>query len=623
MIKYRVYVKKAKENVSTSYSERMVNSTTYYVSNKINVDRRHHYYLLTINGTPTEYTILQYDQNGDRITPNRILSDINNSDSIYDKIYIPNENVKSIELRINKSAFQDTANKLLFLKSQSPILIHDNCSPDPSYHLSDITLHLEDSAAGYLEFGINPKHIYYKNKINLWTDTFYVVRSYSDGSEKIIWDGRAITEDIVVGTKVYHCEGALSYLNDSRVVANDGHAANTTVYDFIQDRIINEQTDNSITHNVMDRSFYGKKERDNNTGNLKPIEWATIYVDQGVKYDWETHYESSYKWLANIKEAFGGHFKIRYRSYDSPIDDIICRCFTFLKNLDDGVLVSEWSNIENSTKIKKGEHIRNTTSGTMFFYEVIKDFVKNKQKLLKLEKSGYIKKMDSDEDFEIKDGEVYYKYNNNRFNSINASFGLNVFDAKKASEIKDFATIIIPRGSEIQTNDGRSINISLSTSLTANNKTYTPVQAGPYIEDLSLIKKYGYVCAVVDFEDADTPQKLKNMARDWFKNLKNEIIKQNIEISLSNFSSNVIPPKSGDPLTDTEYVDIWTEVRAEIPELEMSKEEKYYVSSLNIPLDDPINTTITLMNKANLISENKISAGDIKGASKGIIDTSS
>lgn len=623
MIKYRVYVKKAKKNVSTSYSEHTIHNATYYVSNRIEVDCRHHYYLLTINGSPAEYAIFQYDQNGNRITPNRVLSDINNSNSIYDKIYIPNENVKSIELRINKSAFQDTANKLLFLKSQSPILIHDNCSPDPSYHLSDITLHLEDSAAGYLEFGINPKHIYYKNKINLWTDTFYVVRSYSDGSEKIIWDGRAITEDIVVGTKVYHCEGALSYLNDSRVVANDGHAANTTVYDFIQNLIINEQTDNSISHNVMDRSFYGKKERDNNTGNLKPIEWATIYVDQGTKYDWETNYESSYKWLANIKEAFGGHFKIRYRSYDSPTDDVICRCFTFLKNLDDGVLVSEWSDIKNLTKIKEGEHIRNTTSGVMFFYEVIKDFVKNKQKLLKLEESGYIKKMDSDEDFEIKDGEVYYKYNNNRFNGINASFGLNVFDAKKASEIKDFATIIIPRGSEIQTNDGRSINVYLDTSLTANNKTYTPVQASPYIEDLSLIKKYGYVCAVVDFEDADTPQKLKNMSRDWFKNLKNEIIKQNIEISLSNFSSNVIPPKSGDPLTDTEYVDIWTEVRAEIPELEMSKEEKYYVSSLNIPLDNPINTTITLMNKANLISENKISAGDIKGASKGIIDTSS
>ena len=231
--------------------------------------------------------------------------------------------------------------------------------------------------------------------------------------------------------------------------------------------------------------------------------------------------------------------------------------------------------------------------------------------------------MDSDEDFETKDGEVYYKYNNNRFNRINASFGLNVFDAKKVSEIKDFATIIIPRGSEIQTDDGRNVNIYLTTSLTANNKTYTPVQASPYIEDLSLIKKYGYVCAVVDFEDADTPQKLKNMSRDWFKNLKKEIIKQNIEISLSNFSSNVIPPKSGDPLTDSEYVDIWTEVRAEIPELEMSKEEKYYVSSLNIPLDNPINTTITLMNKANLISENKISAGDIKGASKGIIDSSS
>ena len=78
------------------------------------------------------------------------------------------------------------------------------------------------------------------------------------------------------------------------------------------------------------------------------------------------------------------------------------------------------------------------------------------------------------------------------------------------------------------------------------------------------------------------------------------------------------------PYADPEYIDIWTRVEAEIPIFGITRDnpETYYVTGLSIPLDDPLNTSVTLSNSKALISENVISAGDIKGSAKGVIDAS-
>ena len=57
---------------------------------------------------------------------------------------------------------------------------------------------------------------------------------------------------------------------------------------------------------------------------------------------------------------------------------------------------------------------------------------------------------------------------------------------------------------------------------------------------------------------------------------------------------------SSDPFSDAEYIDIWTQIYAEIPAFGITEDspEQYYVSEMSIPLDDYLNTQVTLANKA-------------------------
>ena len=226
------------------------------------------------------------------------------------------------------------------------------------------------------------------------------------------------------------------------------------------------------------------------------------------------------------------------------------------------------------------------------------------------------------------------------------------FDAQKESSIGDVATKIIPRGASCSQsinngddkntdNDTEETNIFLNTSGAFVDGNYTgkignTVVQGyrdftpnyydfDSIEDPQLIKMYGLVEAVVDFESANTPLELYNAAKEWFKNIKKDIVKTSITISLSDFGQIEIPENEFNYMlyTDPEYIDIWTQVYAQIPELDIDISEHYFVISMSIPLDDHLNTKITLANNRSLISDNIIVAGDIRGTPKGIIDKNS
>ena len=117
---------------------------------------------------------------------------------------------------------------------------------------------------------------------------------------------------------------------------------------------------------------------------------------------------------------------------------------------------------------------------------------------------------------------------------------------------------------------------------------------------------------------------LYDQAYSWFKDIKKKIVRNNIEISLIELYK-TIQNGSSDSFSDPEYIDIWTQVYAEIPAFGITNDslEKYYVSEMSIPLDDYLNTNITLINKANLISDSNIEANGIQGSTKGIIYTAS
>lgn len=651
--RYRVYIKKKKRNIldstvngnklypfvegileasdgSANTTERWNNSviTTEYIP----VDQKHSYVFKKIGRAIYKGYICEYDQNKNyiyRSGTGSISYEVNYSSAPLKKAipYTPSENAKYIRLMFESSV--SDKDRITMLENSQAVLIHDSGSPNKEDHLLNITLHVEDSSAGYLEFIMTSFNPYFKNKINLWTDTVYVTRTYKDGSERIYWDGRPISEQIDSdGNRSYHCEGALSYLNDMRVDRISGREYQGTAFQFIMDRILSEKNDDSILCDCLDRTFYHYKE------NGEPVEGASIFVDQGVQYTWVSNYESGLKWLSDISESFGGHYKIRYREYDSPTDDIICRSFAMIQDFNRKIQIQPYTrkligtNIKKDSLffVKKGNNPRVHKAKVNFY--VANNLAYNN--FLDINK-GYSEILNADESIEIIDGSTAYQYlEKGRFSKLNAIFGENVFSVQKVREIENFATRIIPKGASCYNSYGDSTNIYMSTTSIYtdgenNKKNFTAYYDSDYLEDISLIKYYGLVTAVVSFENADTPKALRKMAIEWFKNLKKAIVRTSIEISLSNLKQSLTLTDQNDPFTDPEYVDIWTFISAEIPQFDITADnpEEYFVSAMDIPLDDYLNTSVTLINTKELITDNVISAGDIKGSTEGIIDTSS
>ena len=657
---YRVYIKRAKDNIigelvrgqisSQGVATEDPNETRWYITKSfLSVDSSHTYELVKIFSSNVSYVVYEYNSNKTYLSK-QSLQDRNGNDSTMSKIYVPS----SLSVSYVKLAIWDTTNypdagyfPTMFLRSADPFLIHDSNSPEKEYHLINSTLQLGDCTAGSFEFVIYPGHAYYQNKINLFTDTFYITRTYKNGSERIIWDGRAITEEIDAdGNKAYHCEGALSYLNDIRVAGSQRGSINATVYEFINDYIVAQQSDKSQHSNRMDRSFYSYKE------NGEYVDTSSIFCDQGTRYAWNINYESGLKWLNDIQQTFGGHIKIRYRDYDSVKDDIICRSFTYVQDFDRTFTIQDFQNIKIDTRIKRGS-VFSYRKGIRFaraIYTAETDFtIVSGKTFQSYINSNYVAPLSSKlvgnvtSEGQIDNTKQYWVVNNAyavykpealRFSVLYANFGTDIFEAKKTSEINDFATYVIPRGMNIESSSGTESHIYLSTRkayIDGKEYSYNPPKDKQGVEynsdalqDISLTKQYGNVEAIVDFESANTPQLLYDQAYSWFRDIKKKIVRNNIEISLVELCK-TIQNSSSDPFSDPEYVDIWTQVYAEIPAFGITSDspEKYYVSEMSIPLDDYLNTQVTLVNKANLISDSNIGANDMQGGTKGIIDTAS
>lgn len=454
---YRVYIKRAKDNIIGDVVRGSINgrgvatedptATRWYITKSfLSVDSSHTYELVKIFGSNVSYMVFEY--NSDKTYLNRqSLQDRNGDDINKSKIYVPS----SLNVSYIKLAIWDTTNypdagyfPTMFLRSADPFLIHDSNSPEKEYHLIDPNLQLGDCTAGSFEFVIYPGHSYYQNKINLFTDTFYITRTYKNGSERIIWDGRAITEEIDAdGNKAYHCEGALSYLNDIRVAGSQRGSINATVYEFINDYIVAQQSDKSQHSNRMDRSFYSYKE------NGEYVDTSSIFCDQGTRYAWNINYESGLKWLNDIQQTFGGHMKIRYRDYDSVKDDIICRSFTYVQDFDRTFTIQDFSNIKIDTRIKHGSvfSYRKNARYTRAIYIANVDFTiesgktfqsyinGNKVAPLSSKLVGNVTREDQIDNTKqywvVNNAYAVYKPEALRFSVLYANFGTDIFEAKR------------------------------------------------------------------------------------------------------------------------------------------------------------------------------------------------
>ena len=715
MIKYRVYIKKAMEEIDCGWENGSIVTTTGVDTSSETAIRSKYipiedlYYFLSMFFLNDSYTYIRiriyfYDSSKNYIQDSMIFQDDVHSYLFNGKSKELNASYMRIsidELRYHGSSIvtfliRDYIDNIILYKKNKPVLLHDSSIPEKEYHLINANLHLEDSAAGSLEFVLTKHHPYYAQKLNFLTDTLYITRTYKDGSERIIWDGRPISEEVdTEGNILYHCEGALSYLNDVRIPKSPYGVRYLTIAQLFDEYVLFGL--NSISDSgVADRYFHIPQTLD---GQTDYVEFLNIYIKNSNSYALDINCDSGLKLLNDIRDSFKAHFKVQYDKNSSVYDDTIHRCLTGVDNfeglglipikriyLKSGMYPVSNRNINgtieaNAAEIQDGEYfyigsdtaskmsdlwcfkslvkfkcIIKTTPGTAANFKAIYGNSASHDYVRQVATSSSLYEIRYSEEFEMDDNgnlvkRLYVKtLPNNPIPRLRAKFGLNVFSAKKTTEIENVATKIIPRGLQFEGSDGRETNIFLNSSsiikdvedgqgnvtkqiYTFNTNTETPPSGarditGSYLLDYDLIKKYGIIEAVVDFEEADTPKKLYYQGRVWFKELKRNMVRRNVEISLYDLTR-AITYDSGiedtnELLADPEYIDIWTHIDASIPELDITEAdpETYYVSALDIPLDNWIDTQVSLVNTAELISQAKIDAGYILGSSKGIIDTS-
>lgn len=580
----------------------------------------------------------------------------------------PYAGVKYVRFVISRTDSIDqkylTGDSFGLYEKQKAYLIHDPFHPNRNKILMSPNLSLSDNSSGSFSFEMPSTHEYHKNGINIMTDTFYVVRVYDDYTEKIIWDGRPISVSYDWNKTIsVYCEGALSYLNDTRMRYWNGNYLEATVYGFISGRPYKHYDDETTMgilpyHNSkmdtietrQDRTMYYDLNRSSSYGtdfgkqlDSKSNE-SSVYVNRGEKQDWWTNFEGCLFWIVDtIIGAFGGHLKIRYNEADTVDQDIIQRRLTLIQKFD----FTEYIDIYDLSKTYyEGSIVAHKpfAEADCRIYEATRktwnarpNTENSGWKEIYSEKNGgaYIVQRNI-ENVENVDGSsterCVVRPIDYRFASAKVNFGQNLLNYSREVTLGDLATVVIPRGEQIDNTIDNSLTqyVCLDTTR-VKNPDYNPDEEGsqeyiepphldtPYYYDDELMSKYGIIEACVDFENVKTPMKLLDETYKWFKNVKKNLVKEIVNVEAVILARHMTPSISSDPLCDGKYVDLWTKVYVTSEPFDLH-DEIYYVTAMDIPLDNPAGTTVTLTSKNELLTDSKIDNGLISGYSGGVID---
>lgn len=546
-------------------------------------------------------------------------------------------------------------------EKQKSYLIHDPFHPNKNKILCSPNLSLSDSSSGSFSFEMVSTHEYHKNGINILTDTFYIVRVYDDYTEKIIWDGRPISVayDWNKTISVY-CEGALSYLNDTKMRWWNGRYLEATVYGFISGRPYKHGEDETVMgilpyHNSVmdmvearqDRTMYYDIDRSVTNGtdfavNSKSNE-SSVYVNRGEKQDWWTNFEGCLFWIVDtIIGAFGGHLKLRYNENDTVDQEVIQRRITLIQKFD----FTEYIDKYTSNKMYyKGSIVARSVAmySDIKIYEALKNTYSIPGQDATAWKEIYSEKDNGDyivpreyADIENVDGtsteRCVVRPIDYRFASAKVNFGQNLLNYSKEITLGDLATVVIPRGEQVDSmiDNGLTNYIYLDTARVKNPDYDPDAEASqeyinvahldtPYYYDDELMSKYGIIEACVDFDQVKTPMKLLEETYKWFRNVKKSLLKEIVNVEAVILARHITPSISSDPFCDGKYVDLWTKVYVTSEPFDLH-DEIYYVTAMDIPLDNPAGTTVTLTSKNELLTDSRINNGLISGSSGGIID---
>lgn len=186
-----------------------------------------------------------------------------------------------------------------------------------------------------------------------------------------------------------------------------------------------------------------------------------------------------------------------------------------------------------------------------------------------------------------------------RTNSQIIRFGKNLFDFAKNYDNTEFCTAVLPIGAVIReetSNDGTNTYTNPDGSevtLIDENPDpkldkYTTIESvnsgSLYLENTQAVNIYGWICRKIEWSEVDSPAKLKQLATTYLQS------EQFDDLTLE---AKIVDLQSIDK--SLMYIKVLDNITVISPPHGLNK--VFQVSKLEIPLDNPADTTITLGNK--------------------------
>jgi len=187
-----------------------------------------------------------------------------------------------------------------------------------------------------------------------------------------------------------------------------------------------------------------------------------------------------------------------------------------------------------------------------------------------------------------------------RTNSQIIRFGKNLFDFAKNYDNTEFCTAVLPIGAVIRedssqqssyTNpDGEEVEVIVEDDGAEESQLdkYTTIESvnggSLYLENTQASNIYGWICRKIEWSEVDSPAKLKELATTYL---------QSEQFDNLTLEAKIVDLQSIDK--SLMYIKVLDNVTVISPPHGLNK--VFQVSKLEIPLDNPADTTITLGNK--------------------------
>ena len=187
-----------------------------------------------------------------------------------------------------------------------------------------------------------------------------------------------------------------------------------------------------------------------------------------------------------------------------------------------------------------------------------------------------------------------------RTNSQIIRFGKNLFDFAKNYDNTEFCTAVLPIGAVIRedssqqssyTNpDGEEVEVIVEDDGAEEGQLdkYTTIESvnggSLYLENTQASNIYGWICRKIEWSEVDSPAKLKELATTYL---------QSEQFDNLTLEAKIVDLQSIDK--SLMYIKVLDNVTVISPPHGLNK--VFQVSKLEIPLDNPADTTITLGNK--------------------------